>query len=536
MGRAKPKRPRRLRRLWAMLPALHARASGSSGRHCAVGEVVQALRFTFTGTRHPRRELQLQEIQLFGASSNMALDLQHASVTNPGGRSPARQHVRRLLDGDMLTSHSKFVDLMMAARGHSIVEIWLPPDMPRAQRCIAAYAFITANDNPGRDPTSWDVSVVRVGEDVAPGKATWTLVHAVRGATPPRERFASFGRTSLLPMAPAAAAPSLASNSKRSNARSASPGDGASSLPWSVRYREIESLTWSMEINGTALAAARSPWTGAGADLLESAALSCAHSDVIGWPRAACVASTVGASTLPCPALVKQIFSSRYMKLGFAAATVAAMGCRADGVYEFSTFSKLTAGADESDGGGRYRFVAEFNRTRAFNADAHTCKSFRWAHAKGRRPIHGGAAILGADKDIARALPRLKTVSLLHLGMRPESRARDGLWSPCTNLAFVMCAVRGWLPQQGGPNFFLASRFDAIGRRCRPCAACKDGAPQFFDECYIVKSEYCLLTRACKNGRELSVPGNLTGFWRCDPDWEALRSVAAGRARPRCRM
>ena len=124
-------------------------------------------------------------------------------------------------------------------------------------------------------------------------------------------------------------------------------------------------------------------------------------------------------------------------------------------------------------------------------------------------------------------------VTLLHLGMRPEHRARDGLWSPCTNLAFVMCAIRGWLPRQGGPNFYLATRMDAVGRRCRPCGACerlRGLTLPFFDECYIVKAELCMLKAACKNGAEA---GNVTGFWRCVPDVELLSNLVAGRGRSR---
>ena len=64
-----------------------------------------------------------------------------------------------------------------------------------------------------------------------------------------------------------------------------------------------------------------------------------------------------------------------------------------------------------------------------------------------------------------------------------------------------------------------------IGRRCRPCGACDASRAQFFDECYIVKNEMCMLYRACKNGREV---WNTTGSWRCEPDYEQLRLASRG--------
>ena len=160
-------------------------------------------------------------------------------------------------------------------------------------------------------------------------------------------------------------------------------------------------------------------------------------------------------STLPCPSSLRQLWSVRAMRVGFASATIASMGCRADGAYSYETYAALRDDASEA---APYVHVGAFNRSSAFAVTAHQCRTFQWAHAKGPRPIHEGPAILGADKDINRALAggRL-SVSLLHLGMRPAYSARDGLWSPCTNLAFVMCALQGWLPKQGGSRFILAT-------------------------------------------------------------------------------
>lgn len=163
-----------------------------------------------------------------------------------------------------------------------------------------------------------------------------------------------------------------------------------------------------------------------------------------------------------------------------------------------SSFARLSEIEDLDDGAmgidadederRRFTFHAEFNRSAAFGVGRRQCETFRWAHGGKKRLIHFGPAILGADKDIAKALGRLRrSVSLLHLGMRPQFRSRDGLWSPCINLAFVMCAIRGWLPKQGGPHFYLATRADQLGKRCRPCSACNTNRSrgQFFDECTL---------------------------------------------------
>ena len=84
-----------------------------------------------------------------------------------------------------------------------------------------------------------------------------------------------------------------------------------------------------------------------------------------------------------------------------------------------------------------FTYHGAFNRSSAWGVSRRVCETFKWAHrAKGPRRIRAGPAIVGADKDIARALSggRLGSVSLLHLGMDPRRRERDGLWTPCTNV------------------------------------------------------------------------------------------------------
>jgi len=105
--------------------------------------------------------------------------------------------------------------------------------------------------------------------------------------------------------------------------------------------------------------------------------------------------------------------------------------------------------------------------------------------------------------------------------MNYSKRKRDGLWTPCTNVAFVMCALRGWLPGQGGvPLVHLATPGRSLMRKCRPCAECKPTL--FWDECYIVRSEYCMVERYCANGAEI---WNHTGNWTCVPRQRLTSSV-----------
>ena len=151
-----------------------------------------------------------------------------------------------------------------------------------------------------------------------------------------------------------------------------------------------------------------------------------------------------------------------------------------------------------------------------FSLSTQGCPPFLRAKA-GRqdRQEHAGPALLGTDRDLGHVLAtgRAGRFSLMNLGMNYSKRKRDGLWTPCTNVAFVMCGLRGWLPGQGGvPRLYLATPGRNLMRRCRPCAECK---PQLhWDECFIVRSEYCMLERYCANGNEI---WDAMGNWTCVP-------------------
>lgn len=255
--------------------------------------------------------------------------------------------------------------------------------------------------------------------------------------------------------------------------------------------------------------------------LLADASAACKHAPRVGWAWQKCVASTASASdNSDCPARVDQTFSMHH-PMGFTRGKAERMGCRVDGGYHVRTF-----GVDNRV----VLYMGAFNRSAAFLALHSRCASFAWSHAadggeggKSRARAHvgvtSGPAIVGTDKDIGRALAKngsvraaaLKNVNLLHLGMNYARRYREGLWTPCTNLAFMNCALHGLLPGQREPEFFLATEGRSIGRRCRPCGACNASQPSF-DECFIVKSEYCLLNRACVNGDEV---WHTTGRWTC---------------------
>ena len=268
--------------------------------------------------------------------------------------------------------------------------------------------------------------------------------------------------------------------------------------------------------------------------LRQQAAAACAPSAQVNWSAAECVASVVSASSNSCPSALHKTWRPSM-----------AEGCRHDGVYIYQH-------AGGARGDEPFAFRGPFNRSSAFAVGRGTCASFPWtAHATGPRQLHSGPAILGADRDIKHVLQKgdasgskPASVNLLRLGMRPDERAHAGLWAPCTNLAYVLCAMQGCLPGQGGPNFYVATRVEGIGRRCRPCGPC---APDLhaFNECAIVKSELCALAVGCRNGAEVvraevgaeaaaaargapaeeapgARPHEALGAWRCDLDAHQL--------------
>ena len=145
-----------------------------------------ALRFVITSTVEANRELQLQELQLFATTAPDAEPVRIRHVHNPGGKSPLRQLPSMLTDGNTKASWSKFVNTNHAADHQTTLEVGLEaPSTP-----VAAYQFITANDNPGRDPTAWHVSRLVDGQ--------WEVVHVCTGVVPPAERHAPYARQPLL--------------------------------------------------------------------------------------------------------------------------------------------------------------------------------------------------------------------------------------------------------------------------------------------------------------------------------------------------
>ena len=129
----------------------------------------RAVRVEFTETKQPHRELQLQELQLFSSlEGGSPIRIKH--IANPGGRSPLKQLPHRLFDGDATSAASKFVDLNMPANGKSVLEITL-----HHAHDIASYELFTANDVPGRDPTTWHIYALSVNNK------EWRLVHSMSG-------------------------------------------------------------------------------------------------------------------------------------------------------------------------------------------------------------------------------------------------------------------------------------------------------------------------------------------------------------------
>ena len=247
-----------------------------------------------------------------------------------------------------------------------------------------------------------------------------------------------------------------------------------------------------------------------------AAEVNCRQSERIGWRHGEGIqsilrgAATLAAASHGCPTSLLDTFSGSF---GWTGPSTVAMQCSADGGHPMP---------------GTTHFIRnEFNRTNAFHVERSTCATFRWARAKAakqERQTHAGPALLGTDRDIGRILHagRVGRFSLMNMGMNYSKRRRDGLWTPCTNVAFVMCALKGWLPGQGGvPLIHLATPGRSLMRRCRPCAECQPSL--HWDECYIVRSEYCMLERYCANGHEIwdyVAPGN----WTCVPRRRALSS------------
>ena len=236
----------------------------------------------------------------------------------------------------------------------------------------------------------------------------------------------------------------------------------------------------------------------------------CRLSERIGWPKSACVAAALaGATTLQamdhgCPARFDQTFADD-TKIGWSSPSSADMRCRIDGRHTMT--------------GIRHTIQGEFSRAAAYGVTKDVCQTFVFGRAKAakqKKQTHSGPALLGTDRDLGKVLSqgRAGRFSLMNMGLNYTKRHKDGLWTPCTNVAFIMCALQGWLPGQDGKRIVhLATPGKTLMRRCRPCGECK--ADLFWDECYIVRNEYCMLYRFCANGHEIwdRPPGN----WTCVP-------------------
>ena len=135
------------------------------------------------------RELQLQEVQLYSSGALLTI----SSASNPGGNSPTNQPPSDAIDADVAfcsptclnyTQGSKWLDLNMvnAASGYnSTLELTLS-----APALVDAYNFVTANDNPCRDPISWSMYRWLDGHG-------WLLLHEVVATEAPEERYTSYG-------------------------------------------------------------------------------------------------------------------------------------------------------------------------------------------------------------------------------------------------------------------------------------------------------------------------------------------------------
>ena len=138
------------------------------------------VKFVFTAVGQAGQDLQLQEVELFGPSGQLAV----LSATNPGGAAANGQVADRAIDGNKVDKWSKWFDDNMDTRGNSTLVLELGAD--QAQR-LTSYDLWTARDKAGkRDPVAWDVYV-----RAAP--AAWQLVDSRQGVSPPADRFASYG-------------------------------------------------------------------------------------------------------------------------------------------------------------------------------------------------------------------------------------------------------------------------------------------------------------------------------------------------------
>ena len=73
------------------------------------------VKFVFTAVGQAGQDLQLQEVELFGPSGQLAV----LSATNPGGAAANGQVADRAIDGNKVDKWSKWFDDNMDTRGNS---------------------------------------------------------------------------------------------------------------------------------------------------------------------------------------------------------------------------------------------------------------------------------------------------------------------------------------------------------------------------------------------------------------------------------
>ena len=140
--------------------------------------VGSAVKFVFTAVGEAGQDLQLQEVELFGPSGQLAI----VGATNPGGAAANGQDVSKAVDGNKVDKWSKWFDGNMDTSGSSTLVLELG-----AAQLVTSYDLWTAKDLAGkRDPVSWEVYV-----RAAP--AAWQLVDSRQGLSPPAGRFTSYG-------------------------------------------------------------------------------------------------------------------------------------------------------------------------------------------------------------------------------------------------------------------------------------------------------------------------------------------------------
>lgn len=183
-------------------------------------------------------------------------------------------------------------------------------------------------------------------------------------------------------------------------------------------------------------------------------------------------------------------------------------------------------------------------REQAMQMNASACATFPWhAYNTSWRTSSGQPALFGLGADVEEALRRNMHAAALAMPMLASARRTAvPVWTPCTNLAFTLCAARGYLgnaltsrrskvPKKHAPSMiYLTTRGSDIMAQCNSHmaearvlrlfnATCPFGSlsclrkyDAVWDECVITKHEYCVLTRTCTNGNEV---WNATGSWEC---------------------